>query len=155
PPEATCGELFPGLGSRPAPWRADLYVRAFWSASRVLSELEPHLLVFLGGYVAFIARLARLRVPMGILQSNARPGRSVRLAAPFAKRLFPQWEPAPDGHPPPARVAVTGMPLKFDALPGKREARARLRLNEHRRVLLVLGGSLGAQAINERMVAGA
>jgi len=47
------------------------------------------------------------------------------------------------------------MPLKFDVLPGKREARARLRLNEHRRVLLVLGGSLGAQAINERMIAGA
>ncbi|HET6164878.1 MAG TPA: UDP-N-acetylglucosamine--N-acetylmuramyl-(pentapeptide) pyrophosphoryl-undecaprenol N-acetylglucosamine transferase [Planctomycetota bacterium] len=155
PPEATCLELFPGMGSRPAPWRADLYVRAFWSASRVLAELSPDLLVFLGGYVAFIARLARLRVPMVILESNALPGRSVRLAAPFAKRIFTQWEPAPDGHLPAARVAVTGMPLKFDVLPGKREARARLRLNEHRRVLLVLGGSLGAQAINERMIAGA
>jgi hypothetical protein len=38
PPEATCLELFPGMGSRPAPWRADLYVRAFWSASRVLAS---------------------------------------------------------------------------------------------------------------------
>ena len=155
PPEATCLELFPGMGSRPSPWRADLYVRAFWSAMRVLTQLEPDLLVFLGGYVAFIARLARLHVPMVILESNVLAGRSVRLAAPFAKRIFTQWEPDPESHLPMRRVAVTGMPLKFDLLPGRREARARLRLNEHRRVLLVLGGSLGAQAINDRMVAGA
>jgi UDP-N-acetylglucosamine--N-acetylmuramyl-(pentapeptide) pyrophosphoryl-undecaprenol N-acetylglucosamine transferase len=155
PAEATCLELFPGMGSRPAPWRADLYMRAFWSAMRVLSQLEPDLLVFLGGYVAFIARLARLRVPMVILESNVLPGRSVRLAAPFAKRTFLQWEPDADAHLPMGRVAVTGMPLKFDVLPGRREARARLRVHEHRRVLLVLGGSLGAQAINDRMVAGA
>lgn len=155
PPEATCLELFPGLGGRPAPWRADLYVRAFWSAMRVLAQLEPDLLVFLGGYVAFIARLARLRVPMVILESNVLPGRSVRLAAPFARKIFTQWEPPADARLPAQRVAVTGMPLKFDVLPGRRDARAKLRLNEHRRVLLVLGGSLGAQAINERMIAGA
>jgi UDP-N-acetylglucosamine--N-acetylmuramyl-(pentapeptide) pyrophosphoryl-undecaprenol N-acetylglucosamine transferase len=155
PPEATCLELFPGMGSRPAPWRADLYVRAFWSAMRVLAQLEPDLLVFLGGYVAFIARLARLRVPMVILESNVLPGRSVRLAAPFAQRIFVQWEPDAQARLPSQRVAVTGMPLKFDLLPGRREARAKLRLNEHRRVLLVLGGSLGARAINDRMIAGA
>src|SRR5688572_27431954 len=155
PPEATCLELFPGRSSRPAPWRADLYVRAWIAAARELSRLEPDLLVFLGGYVAFIARLARWNVPMVVLESNVLPGRSVRLAAPFAQRLFLQWEPPPEAHIARERATVTGMPLKFESLPPRRDARRRLGIKPDARVLLVLGGSLGATALNERMIAGA
>jgi len=153
--EATCLELFPGASSRPPPWRADLYLRAWLDAMRVLARLDPDLLVFLGGYVACISRFARLKTPMVVLESNRLPGRSVRFVAPFARRIFLQW-PLPAGVAWPAeRVAVTGMPLGFDVLPAKRDARARLGLPRDARVLLVLGGSLGATAINERLLAGA
>jgi len=157
PAEASL-ELFPGRTSRPAPWRADLYVLAWLTATRALARLDPDVLVFLGGYVAFIARLARWNAPMVILESNALPGRSVRLAAPMAKRILLQW-PAPPASSgarlPEGRTRVTGMPLKFDALPERAAARARLGLPRDRRVLLVLGGSLGATAINELLIAGA
>jgi UDP-N-acetylglucosamine--N-acetylmuramyl-(pentapeptide) pyrophosphoryl-undecaprenol N-acetylglucosamine transferase len=155
PAEATCLELFPGRSSRPSPWRADLYVRAWIAAARALARLEPDLLVFLGGYVAFIARLARWNVPMVILESNALPGRSVRLAAPFAERIFLQWPPPPGLALPPARCRVTGMPLKFEVLPPQPAARAKLGLPCEGTVLLVLGGSLGAKPLNELLMAGA
>ncbi len=155
PQGATCLELFPGRTSRPAPWRADLYVRAWIAAARELARLKPDLLVFLGGYVAFIARLARWNVPMVILESNVLPGRSVRLAAPFAKRLFLQWLPPAAARLPMMRARVTGMPLKFESLPPQREARSQLRLKREARVLLVLGGSLGATPINDLVLAGA
>lgn len=154
-PEATGLELFPGRASRPAPWRADLYARAWFNAARFLAKAKPDLLVFLGGYVAFIARFARLRAPMVLLESNVLPGRSARLAAPFAKRVFLQWLPPAEARLPDWRARVTGMPLKFETLPGQREARRRLGLRPDARVLLVLGGSLGANAINERLLAGA
>jgi UDP-N-acetylglucosamine--N-acetylmuramyl-(pentapeptide) pyrophosphoryl-undecaprenol N-acetylglucosamine transferase len=155
PPEATCLELFPGRASRPSPWRADLYVRAWLAAARALARLKPDLLVFLGGYVAFIARLARWNVPMVILESNVLPGRSVRLAAPFARRIFLQWEPPAPARLPSSRARVTGMPLKFETLPTREQARERLGLPRNGRVLLVLGGSLGATALNDLLVAGA
>ncbi|MSR45842.1 MAG: UDP-N-acetylglucosamine--N-acetylmuramyl-(pentapeptide) pyrophosphoryl-undecaprenol N-acetylglucosamine transferase [Planctomycetes bacterium] len=155
PPGATGLELFPGRTSRPAPWRADLWAGAWFSAARFLSRVRPDLLVFLGGYVAFIARAARWRVPMVVLESNVLPGRSARLAAPFAKRLFLQWMPPDQARLPMWRTRVTGMPLKFERLPSQREARLRLRLRPDARVLLVLGGSLGATPINDRVVAGA
>lgn len=154
PPDATGLELFPGRASRPAPWRADLWAGAWFSAARFLHRVRPDLLVFLGGYVAFIARAARLRAPMVVLESNVLPGRSARLAAPFARRLFLQWMP-PEGAVPMHRARVTGMPLKFDVLPPRREARARLKLRPDARVLLVLGGSLGATPLNDRLLAGA
>jgi UDP-N-acetylglucosamine--N-acetylmuramyl-(pentapeptide) pyrophosphoryl-undecaprenol N-acetylglucosamine transferase len=154
PAEASL-ELFPGRASRPAPWRADLYVLAWWTAMRALARLQPDLLVFLGGYVAFIARLARWNAPMVILESNVLPGRSVRLAAPLARRILLQWAPAPAARLPAARTRVTGMPLKFDALPDRPDARERLGLPREGRVLLVLGGSLGASALNDLMIEGA
>ncbi len=155
PEGATCLELFPGMSSRPAPWRADLYVRAWIAAARALARLKPDLLVFLGSYVAFLARLARWNVPMVILESNVVPGRSVRLAAPFARRLFLQWLPPAEAKLPLERCSVTGMPLKFELLPQREPARARLGLPRDGRVLLVLGGSLGATAVNELLIAGA
>lgn len=154
-PEATGLELFPGQPSRPAPWRADLYARAWFSAARFLARVKPDLLIFLGGYVAFIARLARLRAPMVILESNVLPGRSVRLAAPFARRVFLQWLPPPQARLPEWRARVTGMPLRIESPPCQRDARRRLGLAPDARVLLVLGGSLGASALNDRLIAGA
>lgn len=154
PSAATGLELFPGRASRPAPWRADLWAGAWLSAARYLHRVAPDLLVFLGGYVAFVARFARLRTPMVILESNVLPGRSVRLAAPFARRLFLQWLP-PEGALPMHRARVTGMPLKFESLPVRREARLRLGLRPDARVLAVMGGSLGATGVNDRLVAGA
>lgn len=155
PAGATLLELFPGRSSRPAPWRADLYVRAWFSAARALARLRPDLLVFLGGYVAFIARLARWNVPMVILESNVLPGRSVRLAAPFARIVFLQWAPPPPAKLASGRICVTGMPLRFETLPPPAEAREQLALPRDGQVLLVLGGSLGAGALNDRMIAGA
>jgi UDP-N-acetylglucosamine--N-acetylmuramyl-(pentapeptide) pyrophosphoryl-undecaprenol N-acetylglucosamine transferase len=153
-PDATGLELFPGRSSRPAPWRADLWAGAWLAAARFLNRVRPDLLVFLGGYVAFVARLARLRTPMVLLESNVLPGRSARLAAPFARRLFLQWMP-PEGALPMHRARVTGMPLRFESLLPRREARKRLGLRPDSRVLAVMGGSLGAAGVNDRLVAGA
>jgi len=155
PDDAARVELFPGRASRPAPWRADLYARAWFSAARYLARVRPDLLVFLGGYVALLARAARIRVPMVVLESNVLPGRSARFAAPFARRIFLQWMAPEAARLPTLRTRVTGMPLAFDHLPPQRESRLKLGLKPDSRVLLVLGGSLGATPINDRLVAGA
>ncbi|CAD5997531.1 glycosyltransferase [Agreia sp. COWG] len=103
-----------------------------------------------GGYAAAPAYLAarRTRVPVVIHEANARPGLANRLGArvtPFVAVVF-------EGTPLPHAV-LTGLPLRreiaqldLDAL--RPEALTMFGLDPLRPVLLITGGSLGAQRLN-------
>jgi len=104
-----------------------------------------------GGYVSAPAYLAakRARVPIVVHEANARPGFANRLGA----RLTPYVAVATQGTPL-ARARHLGMPLRtaitgLDRLARRAEARAAFGLHPDRRTLLVTGGSLGAQRLNE------
>lgn len=110
-----------------------------------------------GGYVATPAYLAarRLGVPIVVHEQNARPGVANRLGARLACAVgvtFP-------GTPLP-RARVTGMPLRrqitgLDRAARRAEGRAAFGLHPDRTTLLVTGGSLGAQRLNETLGAAA
>jgi UDP-N-acetylglucosamine--N-acetylmuramyl-(pentapeptide) pyrophosphoryl-undecaprenol N-acetylglucosamine transferase len=83
-----------------------------------------------------------------VLESNAIPGRVVRLLAPLADCVQLQWREAA-AHLNARRTIVTGNPVRsalFDASPAA--ARRQLGLAEDRLTLLVMGGSQGALPIN-------
>jgi UDP-N-acetylglucosamine--N-acetylmuramyl-(pentapeptide) pyrophosphoryl-undecaprenol N-acetylglucosamine transferase len=104
-----------------------------------------------GGYVAAPAYLAarRLGVPIVVHEANARPGVANRLGA----RLTDDVAVAFPGTP--LRDAeVVGLPLRrsittLDRAAQRETARVALGLDSGRPTLLVTGGSLGAQKIND------
>lgn len=116
---------------------------------RAVTELfrrhSPRLVVSVGGYSAGPAALAAIatRVPLAIVEPNAVPGFTHRLLGPFAKRSYLAWDEVADRFPA-GRARVFGVPL------GRAFAPAPYHTGARRRVL-VLGGSLGAQALNERV----
>ena len=88
----------------------------------------------------------RKRIPAALTEADAHLGLANRLAAPFARRVFLAYPvPGRDG----AKYRVVGRPVR--PVDGGRaaEARRRFGLPEEGRVLLVFGGSHGAQALNE------
>lgn len=113
-----------------------------------------------GGYVATPAYLAarRLGIPIVIHEQNARPGLANRLGARFADVValtFPSTPLAGRG-----RTLTVGLPLRPEIAKlardreqdprGARERGARaLGLDPDRLTVLVTGGSLGAQKLNE------
>ncbi|MGN6743875.1 MAG: UDP-N-acetylglucosamine--N-acetylmuramyl-(pentapeptide) pyrophosphoryl-undecaprenol N-acetylglucosamine transferase [Amnibacterium sp.] len=110
-----------------------------------------------GGYAATPAYLAarRARIPFAIHEQNAKPGLANRLGA----RLTPAVGVTFPGTPLP-HAEVTGMPLRreiadLDRAARRDEARAVLGLDPERPVLLVTGGSLGAERLNRTAVASA
>ncbi len=130
---------------------------AIFSAIALLRELKPDAVLGMGGYVAGPVGVAAwlLRVPLVIHEQNARMGMTNRLLARLARRVI--WGlPNPMESQYQKKGARLGNPVRaaFSEMPAP-DARLLSRCEEagYRRRLLVLGGSLGASAMNEALPA--
>lgn len=123
-----------------APWRL---ARACWQSLAVLRRLRPSVVVGLGGYISLPAGLtaALLRIPLVLHEQNAVAGLANRVLARLAQRVFSAYPNAlPAAH-------WVGNPLRAEflqqATPQQRFAARSGPLR-----VLVVGGSLGARALN-------
>jgi UDP-N-acetylglucosamine--N-acetylmuramyl-(pentapeptide) pyrophosphoryl-undecaprenol N-acetylglucosamine transferase len=143
-----------GLPRRPglAQARAVLLAgRAPAACARILAERQPHVVLGGGGFVAgpMVYAAWRKRIPAALTEADAHLGLANRLAAPFAKRVFLAYPVSGRAGP---KYRVVGRPVQPRAVVPRTEARERFGLPEHGHVLLVFGGSLGAQALNEAAI---
>jgi undecaprenyldiphospho-muramoylpentapeptide beta-N-acetylglucosaminyltransferase len=128
--------------------------RAGVEALSLLRAERPRAVVSLGGYasVPCAAAAVALRVPIVVQEQNAVPGAANRLVARFARAsavAFPDT-PLP-------RATVTGNPVRPEVLAvdrtgGQSAARGSLGLPSDRRVVAVVGGSLGALRLNRAVL---
>ena len=143
-----------GLPRRPglAQARAVLLAgRAPAACARILAARQPHVVLGGGGYVAgpMVYAAWRKRIPAVLAEADAHLGLANRLAAPFAKRVFLAYPVSGRDGP---KYRVVGRPLRPLPVVPPAEARRRFGLPEGGQVLLVFGGSLGAQALNEAAI---
>ena len=123
--------------------------KAIGQCREVLADAD--LLIGFGGYVALPAYLAaRKRVPIVVHEANAKAGLANRVGARFASV---KAETVADSIP---NAKLTGIPLRksiaqFDRTKLRAEALEYFKLNHEQPVLLVFGGSQGAQKINQVM----
>ncbi|HEY2961053.1 MAG TPA: undecaprenyldiphospho-muramoylpentapeptide beta-N-acetylglucosaminyltransferase [Pyrinomonadaceae bacterium] len=122
--------------------------KSFVSARRVIRAFQPDVVVGAGGYVSgpVVLMAAMLRRPTLVMESNALPGWTNRVLARFVDRAAVSFEQALPYFR--GKAVVTGNPVRrefFEIPPKQREPGALS--------LLVFGGSQGARAINEVMVA--
>jgi len=136
-----------GLGDRLlAPLRLS---RAMGQAWHVLRRRRPQVVLGMGGFVTgpggLVSRL--LRTPLVVHEQNAIPGLTNRWLARVATRVL---EAFPGSFPARVGALTTGNPIRAEiaalAEPGPIDAERPLHL-------LVMGGSLGAQALNETVPA--
>ena len=115
-------------------------------AKKLLKKHSPDCVVGMGGYVSgplvFMAK--RRKIPVAIVEPNAAPGLSNRLASRFADRIFVAFEENRK-HFSAKKIVIAGAPIRSQILT---EARSIARENRPF-VLFVFGGSQGALAINQ------
>jgi UDP-N-acetylglucosamine--N-acetylmuramyl-(pentapeptide) pyrophosphoryl-undecaprenol N-acetylglucosamine transferase len=102
--------------------------------------------------VPTVAAAHLLGIPVIIHDSDAVPGRATLKAAPYAEKIALSYNEAFEYFPEKLRekIAVTGNPVRKDLLhPAKEGSAEFLDLEANVPVLLIIGGSLGAQAIND------
>ena len=158
---------FPILGvpiagiNRKKPWKSwnvpFKLIYALWRCQSIIKKLKPSVVIGTGGYASgpalFIAQ--RMGIPTLIQEQNSYAGiTNIRLgtkaslvctAYKNAERFFPA-----------GKVRLTGNPIRkafVDRLPDAFESKKALGFEASKKVLLVLGGSLGARAINDQMAA--
>lgn len=126
--------------------------QALRQARRILADEKPAVVVGLGGFASAPLVLAarRARIPIVLLEQNAVPGRTTRWLSRFAKTVcvtYPQSAAYLHRH---AQVLVTGNPVRRTIC---RLAETNGSAYPDRHCLLILGGSQGATAINDAVVA--
>lgn len=119
-------------------------LRAFWQSAAAIFRHRPDVVLGMGGYITFPGGMmaALLRRPLVIHEQNSVAGLSNRLLARIAKKVlsgFPDVLPHAIWCGNPVRSEIAALPD-----PQQRYAARSGRLN-----LLIVGGSLGARAINE------
>lgn len=137
-------EPMKGGGPQRAIRGALVAAKATQTARALIRELSPAAVLSVGGYAAGPAALAGVsqRVPLAILEPNSTLGLANRLLAPFARRAYIAWSET-RRHFRGEKAKLFGVPLRHGFAP-----RTYLPGSGMRR-LLVLGGSQGAQALNE------
>jgi UDP-N-acetylglucosamine--N-acetylmuramyl-(pentapeptide) pyrophosphoryl-undecaprenol N-acetylglucosamine transferase len=120
----------------------------------LLGRLKPDLVFSKGGFVAVpVAYAAALRgIPVVLHESDLTPGLANRLCLPFCRRVcvsFPETlEHLRGAHR--AKAVLTGSPIRPELFAGDRaRGLERLGLSAGKPLLLVMGGSLGARAVND------
>jgi UDP-N-acetylglucosamine--N-acetylmuramyl-(pentapeptide) pyrophosphoryl-undecaprenol N-acetylglucosamine transferase len=136
----------------PAALRLPGDLRAAVGAAKVaIDQVGAEVVVGFGGYVAAPAYLAarRAKLPIVVHEQNSRPGFANRLGARLTRWVAVSFPGTPLRH-----AARTGLPLRREITTLDRpllrpSARASFGLGPDRATLLVFGGSLGAQRLNE------
>ncbi len=129
------------------PFRA---IREFFAVRKLLRELRSTVLFATGGYPSFFPVIAArsLGIPSIIHESNSIPGRANRLASRFSDKVLTGFNSAVSGF---RRGAIySGNPVRYSLQKYDRGyAREKLNIPDGIPVVLFLGGSQGARAIND------
>lgn len=142
-------------------WRNWRLVPAMWQSAlglrKLFREFEPRLVVGTGGYASAPACLYAISrgVPVAIQEQNSHPGLTTRTLSRWAKQVHLGFPEARRLIKPGKRTAVTapGNPIvPPDRSINKDAARAKFGLKADSIVVLVVGGSQGARAINEALL---
>lgn len=129
----------------------NLLFKSEGQAKKIIEDFKPDVVIGFGGYVSgpVLSVAARMGIPTAVHEQNAFPGVTnknlakkvdvVMLTAPEAEKLLKPKKPC----------VVTGLPIRGEIISANKEfARAEMKLDS-RPLILSMGGSLGARAINE------
>ena len=126
-------------------------LRALWQAWWIMRRQRPGLVLGMGGFVSGPGGVMAwvLRVPLVIQEQNAIPGLTNRILSRIASRVF---EAFPGSFADSGLAEESGNPVRHEILELS-EPEGRFSARQGKPRLLVLGGSLGAQVLNEMVPA--
>ena len=133
-------------------------LKGFREAKKILKEINPDVVIGTGGYIcgATISAAHRLKIPTVLHESNAFPGKAVKLLAKKTDTILVSFEDAIGRIKHAKKIVYTGTPVKIKKQnyteEQKNEMIKKVGLNKEKPIALVFGGSQGARRINNAIM---
>ncbi len=124
-------------------------------ADKILRDFKPDLIVGTGGYASYplVRYGAAAGIPTAIHESNAIPGLTTRKLEKYCARVMVGFEDCRKHYTNKENVVVTGTPVRGDFfVHSKQQAKKKLGISDGRPLVVSFWGSLGASAMNRKMV---
>lgn len=125
-------------------------VKGYFEAISHLKKIKPDVVFSKGGFVAVpVVRAAKaLRIPVIIHESDMTPGLANKICIPCARKVCCNF-PETMQYLPENKAVLSGSPIRSELFEGnKARGLAFCGFNDKKPVLLIVGGSLGAVAVN-------
>ncbi len=126
---------------------------SLWKSRKIIKKFKPDVVIGTGGFASgpLLQMANMLNIPTVIQEQNSYPGITNKLLSKKANKICVAYENL-DRFFPKDKMILTGNPVRQDLIDidGKRqEAIKYFNLDENKKTLLILGGSLGARRINQ------
>lgn len=133
-------------------------IKGINEAKKIVKEFKPDIVIGMGGYIcgAVVLAAKKNHIPVLLHESNSYPGKAVQMLAKKADTLLVSFEDAEKRIKNCKNVVYTGTPVKIRkkeySLNQKNEIINKLNLSISKPIVLIFGGSQGAQKINEAVI---
>ena len=125
-------------------------LKAVWQARKFIKVIQPDAVLGLGGFATgpggVAAKLSG--IPLLIHEQNAFPGMTNRLLKPISTVVMQAFANTFKGTKGLSKLKTTGNPVRSDILSNNEAAESSPNTNDQKLKVLVVGGSLGAVALN-------
>lgn len=131
--------------------------KGIFQAKKIIEQFKPDIVIGAGGYICGPVIIAAhiKKIPTVLHESNAFPGKAVKLLAGMTDTILISFEEARQKISKVKKIVLTGTPIKsIEKLTEtrKKEILSEFGLNEQKPLVLIFGGSQGAKKINEAVI---
>ena len=126
-------------------------------AKKIIKKFAPHAVVGVGGYASgpTLKMAASMDIPTLIQEQNSYAGVTNKILAKKARMICVAYD-GMERFFPQDKINLTGNPVRkslIDMRTNRSEAINKIGLDENKKCVLIVGGSLGARSINEAVLA--
>ncbi len=127
-------------------------ISSLWNANKIIKKFKPNVVIGTGGFASgpTLQMANKKRIPTVIQEQNSYPGITNKLLAKKANKICVAYDGL-ERFFSKDKIVKTGNPVRQDLLEiskNRIEGQQFFKLNTAKKTVLVLGGSLGARAIN-------
>lgn len=128
-------------------------VSSLWKSRQIVKDFKPDVVIGTGGFASGpLLQIANsLNIPTVIQEQNSYPGITNKLLSKKANAICVAYDNL-ERFFPKEKIIFTGNPVRQDLLDienKKQEGILYFKLNANKKILLILGGSLGARRVNQ------
>ena len=133
-------------------------LKATKKAKKIINEFKPDIVIGAGGYICgpVVWAAKKENVPVVLHESNAFPGKATKFLSKKADKILIAFEEARSRLPKSNNIVHIGTPVKIEKKEYNEQQKSQIlktmQLQENIPIVLVFGGSQGAQKINEAVV---